>query len=171
MKNTILSFLFCLLTVWTSFGQKCNFKLDKVDPITGKKAQAIAVKLGHPISVNFLRQGDSLYVEGLANLIGEQNFTIATGSLIDIKLGNDSILFLSSLADVSPSTSVINLGNRATIYSLYIMQYLLSQNQADLIKQYGIKFLRLHTQGNQAGDLPFDKKDTEKSITAAKCIY
>lgn len=170
MKINWLLFILCLSLSLTAVAQNCKFKIDKVDPITGKKTQAIVLKNSLYSSMSFLRHGDSLYVEGVVILGGEQNFSLPEGSAMEMKLGNDSILFLTSHGTAFPTTNT-TFGASHNIITTYVIHYILTHAQAEQVKLHGIAFARMHTQGDMTRDISFSTKETEKSVAAALCIY
>jgi hypothetical protein len=93
------------------------------------------------------------------------------GSLLDVKLGNDSLLFLPSNATIQPATTLLHFGNKPSVFTQYLLRYILTPAQAMQIKANGIKYTRTHLQGDMATDLKFSEGETEKTKKSANCVY
>ena len=170
MKKILFALTAMLLLTYLGQAQDCKFRTDKVDPISGKKTQGISLKTTLKMAVGLARSGDDYYLESYAYMGGEQNFELPEGSLLDLKLGNDVVLSLPSNVSVKPVTTV-NGSATASVSTSYLVKYKISKEQAEQIKANGIKYLRMHLNGDQGYDLEFKEKDMEKSIRSAKCIF
>jgi len=171
MKHTsLLSILIFFAT--STFCQNCKFKVDNTDPITGKKTQIIVVKNNYAGTILYSRQGDDFYIDADINISGDHRYILPEGSVIEIKLNNDSIFTLFTTAIVAPKVATSKGGPNGTIVTSYNkLNFRLNNNLAHNLTIYGIKFCRVHLEGNETSDLYFKDKEIEKSKEAANCIF
>jgi hypothetical protein len=164
-KTLLILLYFGLVSVVSA--QTCKYSVDKVDPITGQRTLATKVNINYWFNINFLHIGNEYRIESIVYMPGEQNYIVSTGTPIDIKLNNDRIITVESTSDAAPVSYV----SANQIYSVYLMSYLVSADQAKAIATYGIKYSKTHLQGEKYYEHMFKDKEIEKVQHAASCVY
>ncbi|MCW3127877.1 MAG: hypothetical protein JWO03_3535 [Bacteroidetes bacterium] len=150
-----------------TFAQNCKYGVDKVDPISGKRVLAIKVNINYWYNISFLRLGDEYRVESVVYMPGEQNGLVTAGTPIDIKLVNDKIITAESSSDAAPVSYI----SGTQIYSVYLMSYVITAEQARSIAASGIKYSKTHLLAEKYYEHMYKDKETEKTQHAASCVY
>ena len=110
MKH-LLSILFfagvCTLGAIESQAQNCKYLLDETDPMTEERVRRMKMTLeGRDFVVNYYRKGDAFRVEMEVALIGERNFIVEEGTVLNLKLGNGDIESFAAAQRATPVSYV-----------------------------------------------------------------
>jgi|GEM_PF-2029181 len=163
----LLVFAFLLLSVASiTNAQNCKYTHEKVDEFSGKVERRIVQKHNFYFTFAFYRLGDEYRLESYVNIPGDQAFLIPEGSKLNLKLGDKSIMELTSVKNASPQSFVSN----SQIYSGFAMTYPISKEQLKKIEEAGIKFIRTYLKDESYYDMALKKKKIEKTKTYASCI-
>ncbi|WP_282014039.1 hypothetical protein [Marinifilum flexuosum] len=163
----LLVFAFLLLSVASiTNAQNCKYTHEKVDEFSGKVERRIVQKHNFYFTFAFYRLGDEYRLESYVNIPGDQAFLIPEGSKLNLKLGDKSIMELTSVKNASPQSFVSN----SQIYSGFAMTYPISKEQLKKIKEAGIKFIRTYLKDESYYDMALKKKKIEKTKNYASCI-
>ncbi|RKD94528.1 hypothetical protein [Marinifilum flexuosum] len=163
----LLVFAFLLFSIPTiTNAQKCKYTHEKVDEFSGKVERRIVQKHNFYFTFAFYRLGDEYRLESYVNIPGDQAFLIPEGSKLNLKLGDKSIMELTSVKNASPQSFVSN----SQIYSGFAMTYPISKEQLKKIEEAGIKFIRTYLKDESYYDMALKKKKIEKTKNYASCI-
>lgn len=163
----LLLFAFLLFSIPTiTNAQKCKYTHEKVDEFSGKVERRIVQKHNFYFTFAFYRLGDEYRLESYVNIPGDQAFLIPEGSKLNLKLGDKSIMALTSVKNATPQSFV----SGTQIYSGFAMTYPISKEQLKKIEEAGIKFIRTYLKDESYYDMALKKKKIEKTKTYASCI-
>jgi len=168
MKTTFLLLFALLLLSNTSIAtaQKCNYTHEKVDEFSGEVERRILKKHNFYFKFAFYRLGDDFRLESYVNIPGDQAFLIPEGSKLNLKLGDKSVMELTSVKNATPQSFVAN----GQIFSGFAMTYPITREQLKEIEEVGIKFIRTYLKDESYYDMDLKKKMIEKSKDNARCI-
>lgn len=161
----LLAFLLLSITTITK-AQKCNYTHEKVDEFSGKVERRIIKKHNFYFKYAFYRLGDDFRLESYVNIPGDQAFLIPEGSKLNLKLGDKSVIELTSIKNATPQSFVAN----NQIYSGFAMTYPITKEQLMKIEEVGIKFMRTYLKDESCYDMSLKKKKIEKTKNYARCI-
>lgn len=161
----LLAFLLFSITTITK-AQKCNYTHEKVDEFSGKMERRIMKKHNFYFQYAFYRLGDDFRLEAYVNIPGDQAFLIPEGSKLKLKLGDKSVMELTSIKNATPQSFVAS----NQIYSGFAMTYPITKEQLKKIEEVGIKFMRTALKDESYYDMTFKKKKIEKTKNYARCI-
>jgi len=165
-KNLLL-LVFLLFSIATiTKGQKCNYTLEKEDEFSGKVERRILKKHNSYFKFAFYRLGEDFRLESYVNIPGDQAFLIPEGSKLNLKLGDKSIMELTSIKNATPQSFVAN----GQIFSGFAMTYPITEEQLEKIEKVGIKFIRTYLKDESYYDMDLKKKKVEKTKNNARCI-
>ncbi|PXY02229.1 hypothetical protein DF185_06170 [Marinifilum breve] len=163
----LLLFAFLLFSIPTiTNAQKCKYTHEKVDEFSGKVERRIVQKHNFYFTFAFYRLGDEYRLESYVNIPGDQAFLIPEGSKLNLKLGDKSIMELTSVKNATPQSFV----SGTQIFSGFAMTYPISKEQLKQIEEVGIKFIRTYLKDESYYDMALKKKKIEKTKTYASCI-
>lgn len=167
IKYLILLFTIVLLSNTSIVkAQKCNYTHEKVDEFSGEVERRILKKHNFFFKFAFYRLGEDFRLESYVNIPGDQAFLIPEGSVLNLKLGDNSIMELTSIKNATPQSFVSN----SQIYSGFAMTYPISEEQLKLIEEVGIKFIRTYLKDESYYDMDLKKKKIENTKDYARCI-
>jgi len=161
----LLAFLLLSITTITK-AQKCNYTHEKVDEFSGKVERRIVKQYNFYFKFAFYRLGDDFRLESYVNIPGDQAFLIPEGSKLNLKLGDKSVMELTSIKDATPQSFV----SSNQIYSGFAMTYPITKEQLKQIEEVGIKFIRTYLKDESYYDKDLKKKKIEKTKNYARCI-
>lgn len=163
----LLIFAFLLLSgVCITNAQNCKYTHEKVDEFSGKVERRIVQKHNFYFTFAFYRLGDEYRLESYVNIPGDQAFLIPEGSKLNLKLGDKSIMELTSVKNATPQSFV----SGSQIFSGFAMTYPITKEQLKKIEEAGIKFIRTYLKDESYYDMALKKKKIEKTKTYASCI-
>ncbi|WP_321282067.1 hypothetical protein [Marinifilum fragile] len=163
----LLIFAFLLLSITSiTNAQNCKYTHEKVDEFSGKVERRIVQKHNFYFTFAFYRLGDDYRLESYVNIPGDQAFLIPEGSKLNLKLGDKSIMELTSIKNATPQSFV----SGTQIYSGFAMTYPITKEQLKKIEEVGIKFIRTCLKDESYYDMDLKKKKIEKTKTYAGCI-
>ncbi|NOU58491.1 hypothetical protein [Marinifilum caeruleilacunae] len=168
MKTKFLTLLaFLLLSgAFIANAQKCNYTHEKIDEFSGKVERRILKSHNFYFKFAFYRLGDDFRLESYVNIPGDQAFLIPEGSKLHLKLGDKSVMELTSIKNATPQSFVA--ANQ--IFSGFAMTYPITKEQLKKIEEVGIKFVRTYLKDESYYDMDFKKKKIEKTKNYAQCI-
>ncbi|WP_289053268.1 hypothetical protein [Carboxylicivirga marina] len=165
--NVLLLFTILLFTSTSiTKAQKCNYTHEKVDEFSGEVERRILKAHNFYFKFAFYRLGDDFRLESYVNIPGDQAFLIPEGSQLNLKLGDKSVMELTSIKNATPQSFVS--GNQ--IYSGFAMTYPITKEQLMQIEEVGIKFIRTMLKDESYYDMDLKKKKIEKTKEYARCI-
>ncbi len=165
-KNSILTLLMLISISFFSQAQDCKYDLNEKDEFSGKIVRRIKQKYNFYFSFAFYRTGDDYRLESYINIPGDQAFIIPEGNKLNLKLGDGTIMELSSVKNATPQSFIAN----AQVYSGFAMTYPITKEQLESIQKVGIKFIRTYLKDESYYDMDIKKKKIEKLKISAGCI-
>lgn len=165
--KSLLVFAFLLLTITSiTKAQNCKYTHEKVDEFSGKVERRIVQNHNFYFTFAFYRLGDDFRLESYVNIPGDQAFLIPEGSKLNLKLGDQSVMELTSVKNATPQSFVAS----NQIYSGFAMTYPITKEQLKKIEEVGIKFIRTCLKDESYYDMDLKKNKIEKTKTYAGCI-
>lgn len=161
----LLAFLLLSLSTITK-AQKCKYTHEKVDEFSGEVERRILKRYNFYFKFAFYKLGDDFRLESYVNIPGDQAFLIPEGSKLKLKLGDKSVMELSSIKNATPQSFVAN----GQIFSGFAMTYPITKEQLNKIGEVGIKFIRTCLKDESYYDMNLKKKKSKKTQDYAKCI-
>ena len=146
MKQTLLLLVFSAILINVSAQKKLKMEVDKQsgDTSYSTNEEKIYVKPGSKSLAEMLKtiiyKNKNGFMLGFYIQTGRTNvFTISKGSELQISLGEDRNLFLSSLITNESNASGITYGGRTYAY------YRLTESQVQQLKSSPVSNIRIHT--------------------------
>jgi len=174
LKILSLGIIFLFLCTVQLSAQKCKFKYEKKDPITGEvtKGTKFVVEAQWMITskpfhrfIGISRIGDTYFIEIEIMVAGNAREFISIGDPFVVKLANDETITAYSQAEFRPTQQA----NQNLIYSTYIAKYEIDELSLQKMAKSPPTFYRLNIEAKT-----YDKNlsgPVQKQLSqAAKCI-
>ncbi|MBI9067629.1 MAG: hypothetical protein JEZ09_10080 [Salinivirgaceae bacterium] len=166
LKSIILTLVLAFFSTTVINAQNCKYDHDKTDEFSGKIERRIFEKYNFFFKFAFYRLGSDFRLESYVNIPGDQAFLIPEGSRLNLKLGDGSIMELTSIKNATPQSFVAS----NQIYSGFAMTYPITKEQLKQISGVGIKFIRTYLKDDSYYDMDIKKKKIIKLKEHASCI-
>lgn len=166
-RIAVLSFLLIGFSIQEVSAQKCKYKVDETDPMSGDRVRRAKMTMdGRDFVVNFYRKADEYRVEMEVALIGERNFVMPAGTELRLKLGNDNIASYKAAQEATPLSYVVG----TQVATNFSATFYCSKSQMEELAAHGFKVVSI-----QLGDETLTRevgkdKKVEQTKANASCI-
>ena len=164
LKTTILLLIITVCSIKMN-AQNCKYDFDKEDPMTNERVRRNSYKLKPFFTLSMYRKANENRIEVNVALAGEQNYRVEKEDKIFIKLGDDSLLTLTT-ADVANPVSYVQGYQVATNYAI---SYNISKEDVEKISKSGIAVTRLKL-AEQEMTIESSKREIRKTAEGASCM-
>ncbi|RXQ87288.1 hypothetical protein EO244_16550 [Ancylomarina salipaludis] len=173
MKRNLLSLLtviIMLLLSVASFGQKCKYEKDELDPMSGERTRICKISLNHPNNIikgylKFHRAGNNYELELGIRYQSKRSFKIPQGTEMKIKLEDGTIVSFLSNKDIFPNFTVLD----PTIFTHYQVFYKCTKEDIERISGTGFSVVQSEFV-DQKLTFTVKKKKIAETAHKAKCI-
>ena len=160
-----------LIPGWT-FAQKCKFKVDKTDPLSGERIVAEGIRMGGGIGIGIGKVGDKPEISITLTYPHDQSFKVEPGNLMIVKLANGDTLQYRNANSATPVTFVAAPGTSTSppvIQTQFTLTYYVDSRFYPLLAQHVVELFRVHV-NEQAIDIMVDSKDGQKIKKYSGCL-
>ena len=161
MKRAII--LLLIISTGAVYGQKCKYKVNQEDPMTGVKKLMTEFIIDN-CRFNMLRSGDKFEFKATYYLDNERNVIIPKGRELSLRLSDGTLIKLLSSKDAPPVSKAVG----GSVSTHYIVMYNVDKATMEKIKEQGI--VAVSTQLDSEWVRKVKEKQTEKSKNAARCL-
>ncbi|MBK6626612.1 MAG: hypothetical protein IPJ87_15725 [Flavobacteriales bacterium] len=161
-----------ILLPGTGQAQKCKFKIDRKDPLTGEHIVAEGIRMGGGIGIGVGKVGDKPEISITLTYPHDRSFKVEPGNLMITKLANGDTLHYRNTNTATPVTFVASPGTSTTppvIKTQYTLTYAVDQRFYPLLSEHMVELFRVHV-NDQAIDITVDAKDGDKIKKYSACL-
>jgi len=161
-----------LLFPGVTLAQKCKFKIDKKDPLTGEHVLGEGINMGGGVGIGIAKVGSKPEIHITLTYPHDQSFKVEPGNLMIVKLANGDTLQYRNANTATPVTFVELPGTASRpplIRSQYTLTYYVDQRFYQLLSKHLVELFRVYV-NDQSVDVTVNGKAGKKIKKFSACL-